>query len=306
MAERWGKKYIDKRDWQKYNEELVVRGEFYLDLEHVGSWEDELEEMNKDKRGKPFEFPESLIKLQATWHQLVDYRGVEGITRKLADYGLIPQFNDFSTTNRRVNKLDTEFELPEGSVVCAATDGTGLKAENGGNYRERMYGKKRKKYVKVIITANPKTKKLIACDVSIEGEGDSEPKTALKHVKQLEANGKKVEQFWGDSALDDRDLINHLAKGGAKIAIKPRRLDTSDAPESQERKMLVDDFNAKEYEKWASDLQYGLRWVGTEGIFSAVKRKFGEKIRSKRPENMCSEAKRKFWVYELMREYALV
>jgi hypothetical protein len=313
MAKRWGKKFVDKRDWKEYNEELVVRGEFYLDLDWAKSWDKELEEMNRGKRGAQFEFPESLIRLQAVWYQWIDYRGLEGITRKLSERGLVPAYNDHSTINRRVNKTSIGFELPKEGLVCASTDGTGMKIGNAGSYREHKYRNKdksrkkdkRKRYVKVIITANPNTKDLLACDVSIEGEGDSEPDAALKHVKQLEENGNKIEQFWGDSALDDRGLINHLAKGGAKIAIKPRRLDTSDAPDSQERKKLVDDFNAKGYRKWAKGLRYGLRWVGTEGIFSAVKRKFGERLRSKGHENMCFEAKRKFWAYETMRKYAI-
>ncbi|HID42402.1 MAG TPA: hypothetical protein EYP30_01275 [Archaeoglobaceae archaeon] len=93
---RWGEEFIDNRDWVGYNEELVVRGEFYLDLDWVKSWNKELKEMNKGKVGARFEYPESMIKLQAVWHQWVDYRGIEGITRKLAGLGLIPQFNDFN------------------------------------------------------------------------------------------------------------------------------------------------------------------------------------------------------------------
>lgn len=62
--ERWGpnKKYL--RDWIDYNEELVVRGEFLLDLDWVESWVAELEQMNYKKQGRQYEFPDSMIKLQ--------------------------------------------------------------------------------------------------------------------------------------------------------------------------------------------------------------------------------------------------
>ena len=60
----------------------------------------------------------------------------------------------------------------------------------------------------------------------------------------------------------------------------------------------------KGYKKWARKRQYGLRWNGTEGIFSAVKRKFGERTRSHKIENACSEVKRKFWAYDKVKEYA--
>ncbi len=140
-AGRWGDVFVDDRDWGAYNEELVVRGNFYLDVDWVESWDRELEEMNRGKRGSPFEFPWSLIRLQGVWHQWVDYRGVEGITRKLAGYGLIPEFNDFSTINRRVNKIDLDFQLPREGEVDVSTDGTSTKMCNGGSHRERKYGR---------------------------------------------------------------------------------------------------------------------------------------------------------------------
>ena len=50
MRKRWGKKFVDKRNWKKYNEELVVRGEFYIDFDWAESWNNELEQMNKGKK----------------------------------------------------------------------------------------------------------------------------------------------------------------------------------------------------------------------------------------------------------------
>jgi hypothetical protein len=43
---------------------------------------------------------------------------------------------------------------------------------------------------------------------------------------------------------------------------------------------------------------------GTEGIFSAVKRIFGEKLRSRSVEGMCLEAKRRFQIRQKMKTYA--
>jgi hypothetical protein len=73
----WGKrsKKKDTRDWKRYNEELVVRGEFYLDFEFVPNWNEELKEMNRRKRGGQYKFPDSFIKWQAVWKQWIDYRG---------------------------------------------------------------------------------------------------------------------------------------------------------------------------------------------------------------------------------------
>src|SRR3989338_8465755 len=137
---RWGKKKKYLRDWHAYNEELVRRGTFYLDFEWAKSWKKELAGMNKNKVGAPYQFPESLIELQAVWHQLVNYRGVEGITRAVVEAGKLPQYNDFSTINRRVNKMNTKIMLPEKGDIYAATDGTGTKLNMSGEYFEAKYG----------------------------------------------------------------------------------------------------------------------------------------------------------------------
>lgn len=51
------------RDWKKYNESLVRRGEMLLDFSVIDEWETELEKANRDKVGEPFHYPEGLIRL---------------------------------------------------------------------------------------------------------------------------------------------------------------------------------------------------------------------------------------------------
>jgi hypothetical protein len=48
-----------RRNWKGYNEQLVRRGEILLDLDFLRSWNKELEEMNRDKLGRPYEYPAS-------------------------------------------------------------------------------------------------------------------------------------------------------------------------------------------------------------------------------------------------------
>src|SRR5690554_2077400 len=60
QKERWGRPYPDNRDWSIYNERLVKRGEFYLSLDFIDQWDDQLAQMNAGKRGRPFQYPESL------------------------------------------------------------------------------------------------------------------------------------------------------------------------------------------------------------------------------------------------------
>lgn len=307
---RWkpssGRPYEVNINWKKYNEELVVQGEFLLDFEWINKgWKREVKEMNNKKRGAPFKFPDSLIRLQSVWHQWIDYREIEGITRRVVDMAQIPDFNDYSTINRRVNKLEVDFQLPKQGFVSVATDGSGIKLNEAGEYREDKYGrKKQKKYIKVTISANPLTGDMIDCDVIMEGEGPSEGEFAQKHMQRQIDNGIIIDKFWGDGLFDAKYLFNFLEKYGIGAAIKIRENAADKADGSMRRAREVAEYKAKGYKNWARDKQYGKRWLGTEVKFSAVKRKFGEKVRSKKRENKLKEVKRRVWAYETIRLYA--
>ena len=123
LNKRWGKKFEDHRDWPVYNEQLVKRSECLIDLDWVIGWNDELENMNENKRGHPYQFPNSLIRLQVVWHvKEIAYRMIEGITRKLVEISDLPAYNHCSTVNRRVNRLDVHLEIPPGSVIEVGFD----------------------------------------------------------------------------------------------------------------------------------------------------------------------------------------
>lgn len=301
---RWGKKRKYPRDWQQYNEELVRRGTFYLDFAWAKGWNKELRLMNEQKVGAPYQFPESLIELQAVWHQLVNYRGVEGVTRAVVEAGKLPQYNDFSTINRRVNRMSTKIALPERGDIYAATDGTGTKLNMSGEYFEEKYWSGKKRFIKVIITADPITKNLLKVDASLEGEELSEPQVAMNHLAELEAEGYHILKFWGDGSFDVHELFDFLDFYNIDSAIKIGKDAIIDPGGSVRRNIEVRIFQELGYEKWAKAKEYGKRWLGTEGIISATKRLFGERVRSKLEENMLKEAKSKFWAYAKIREYA--
>jgi hypothetical protein len=231
---RWGNKFIDKRNWKSYNEELVVRGEFLLPIDMFDNWYEELDKMNEDKKGRPYEFPESFIKIQAVWHQWVDYRGLEGIARSLEKLCLIPYHDDYTTIWHRVHGMRPEIKLPTYEVE-AGSDETGFKTGNAGEYRTYVYGNLRRKYVKVIITADIKSKKLIAVDAKI-GEV-SEPKVAAKHIKLLKENGIKLKKFYGDGAYDTNKIFNSI--GDAESAIKIRKNATTYRCKGRRRRQEV-------------------------------------------------------------------
>ncbi len=128
---------------------------------------------------------------------------------------MIPYHDDYTTIWQRVHDMRPEIRLPTYDVE-AGSDGTGFKTGNAGEYRTYVYGKIMRKYVKVIITADVRTKKLIAVDAKI-GE-ISEPKVAVKHIELLKEKGIKLKKFYGDCAYDTNEIFNSI--GDAESAIK--------------------------------------------------------------------------------------
>ena len=130
---RWGKKYVDNRDWKTYNNELVKRGEFYINPRFLETWFQETQEMNHGKVGQPYLYPESEIEflgvLKAKGFAL---RELEGIVRALSK-----RFNNFpvisfSQVRRRILKLPLAFAA-KGSNLVVGTDRSGLKVSNRGS-----------------------------------------------------------------------------------------------------------------------------------------------------------------------------
>lgn len=303
IGERWGPNVTYIRNWRKVNEEGVQRGVFYLDFDMVRNWDKELEEMNRGKRGAPFEFPRSLICKQAVWAQLYNYRAVEGITRQVCSFAQIPQYNTYSTIFRRVTALEESFPKPRGRHISTSTDGSGMKMNMSGEYFEEKYGDGKKKFIKVTITADPYDKDLLKVEVSLEGEGLSEPEVAEKHMKELIEEGHKIDKFFMDGAGDSNNLFDFCDQHNIEPIIKIRKNAIIDPGGSWRRGREVEKYHKGSYEKWAKEKHYGRRWPGTEGIFSAVKRIFSERVRSRKIENMCKEVKRRFWCYAVIKRY---
>ena len=94
-----------KRNWPKYNEALVQRGEILLSLESLKGWPQELLQMNRGKNGRPFSYPHSLILflgiLRVVFH--LPYRQLEGLARGLKKLTGIPA-SDYSTLSLRLPK----------------------------------------------------------------------------------------------------------------------------------------------------------------------------------------------------------
>ncbi|KXB08526.1 hypothetical protein AKJ56_01050 [candidate division MSBL1 archaeon SCGC-AAA382N08] len=280
------------RDWKKYNEELVKRGEFYLSPDFLKNWDEELKGMNEGKVGRPYKFPESYVQFAALWYEFfhLPYRQLEGALRKLSE--LIPELevSNYSRLCRRFKEL--EFEIPQSEdKVVAAVDATGVKVTNRGEWLRKYHKKERRGWIKVHVAVDVESKELLSIEVTDEKTGDSEVFEDL--VEDLD-----LENCIADGAYDSEEIFEILKEKGVDPppAVKLRKnANTGLSP----RGKAAREFHKLGYEKWKEKHNYGKRW-SVEGFFSAVKRCFGETVRAATPEGMVREVKRKFALYNLV------
>ncbi len=297
------KKYVDHRNWPEYNEQLVVRGKFYLDFSFVKNWDKELERMNKGKEGALYKFPDSYMRWLSVWKQWTDYRSLEGISRALAEQGIIPSFQDYSATWGRIHGFVPEIRLPSYKELNTATDLTGMKPKNGGQYLEFKYGRKgRGKYIVVIITVDVKHKKLLKIEAHVEGEGPTEPDIGMKQNKELMEKGYKIHKHSADGRYDTDKNFDFWEENNTETAIPPRRNAKIRRSKSKRRKKEIRTFRRLGFKRWYHAKNYGDR-LAVEGENSGVKRKFGENLVSKLENSLCAEAIQKFWAYDMLKDY---
>lgn len=300
-GERWGPKYVDKRDWPVYNRQLIKRGEYLLDVDLLENWDEELLIMNKDKVGAPFRFPKSLIHLQAIWHvKRMPFRMIEGMTIQLVELARLPDSNSYSTVNRRVNALPFELEIPKGDNLTVFADGTSFRVVEGGEYLREKYGKKNRRWVQVVILGDPVSKEPVSFEVNIIQS--SELVSAKEQLAGLKKQGIPIATFGGDGAFDEINLWNWIDFMNMKSIIKPDANAKEDS-ESALRNMAVKWRNTYGYKKWQKRTGYGHRWPATEGIFSATKVMFGEELHAQSESGLISEAGLKFWAYQKLKRY---
>ena len=264
--------------------------------------------MNSGRRGSPYLFPESFMMFMMIWKQYLDYRGLEGMARSLVDIGIIPYYGDYTTVWHRIHDMKPVLNISGLQSMSIGTDGTGMKTNNAGSYRITKYGDPdamRRKHLVVIITADVRTKRIIGIESHVEGTGLSEPETAQMHVMDAVMKGINVTEFYGDGAFDTNDLFHLMHQIDARPVIKIRKNASTDHHRgSKYRRKAVREYQEKGYRQWTEDNDYGMRWPGTEGIFSAVKRKFGENCVSRSTEGLEAEGYQRIWVYDYINQRA--
>ncbi len=172
------------RNWKKYNESLVKRGEILLDFDVIDNWDSELEKMNEGKEGRKFVYPESFIKLlgymRAYFH--LPYRQTEGVVRAHAA-NTLPSIPDYSRICRRINRLNIKISDNDKSNLyddnfVIAIDSTGVKVTNRGEWIRHKWNVKRG-YLKIHVAVDIKRKRILSLQVTSEQVHDGKGTTQI-------------------------------------------------------------------------------------------------------------------------------
>ena len=302
QKKRWGRKHQDKRNWKEYNEELVMRGYFYINPAFLFTWNEEIKHMNTGKVGEPYLYPNSMIEFLAVLSQKYDDRSLEGIMKGLSEKNNNFPVISYSQINRRVNALNIDFPIKESKNIIigedeVGADASGIKVSNRGEWIRDKW-KIRKGWIKVVVLGNKKGR-VVDVIVGVENELNENESSR----KMIKIHHKTISKFFGDGGLDAKDNFNLCRELKIKPIIKIDKNASDRARQCMTRWKYSQEQKRLGYKKWARKFGYGFRWVCTEGILSAVKRMEGEYVTATKKENMLHEAKMKFWIYERIRRF---
>ncbi len=289
--------------WSDYDEALIRRGEVLLDVGFVSNWEHGLRELNcPGKLGRPFEFPdpyiEFLVFLKIGFK--LPYRMVQGAVRALSKVIRLEEMH-FTHMRRRILRakkpsVKVEENRKTDDPVTLIVDSSGLSTTRKGAYIEKMWRKQKRKFVKLHITVDEKTKKIVEFRVTGSRTADTKKFPPLVKGAAKKKGRKNIAKVYADTAYDSRVNFNLLDNMGVEPAIKVRRGSSTKARGSPARRREVLLSNKLGYEDWKNLKGYGQRWLA-EIAFSAFKRVLGEELSSRKFNAQKTEAAFKVLLY---------
>jgi transposase len=232
-----------------------------------------------------------------------------GVYANVADRGLLSREPSFAVASNLLTRPEVTpilyrllslsalplAGLEDGGAV--APDSTGVQTTSFGGWREEKHGEKReKRWLKVHAMVGTKTHVIIRAVVGEANSGDSPQFEPL-------LRGVLEDGFRPSSVVADR---GYLAKGNYRLAsdlgieayipFKSNSLNRSGhrgSPSAWRKAFFMFQANREEF-----DRNYHKR-SNVEAVFSALKRKFGENVRSRKPVAQVNEILCKLIAYNL-------
>jgi len=291
-----------KRDWRKYNAELIKRGQILIDKSLV---DDCQQHQDKPKRGRPFKYPATLIvsALILRFIFRLPYRQLEGFLKSLLPDSQIPRFTTihhraFSLSQKIESLLKDTFvdfkSLPNEFVIVIDT--TGMKVYNSGEWRSVRFKDSRRKWLKFHVAVEHKTSQVMAFSLTEPSVHDSREGMKLIHevVQASEREGKRVKKVLADKGYDTHKVFNFLSDMGIEAGIIPRK--GSKVRGDSARDNAVRAIRREGKKRYKQRIGYSDRNV-VESFFASFKGMFGESLMSRKWESARLEVFLKVWIH---------
>ena len=212
------------KSWHDYNESLIKRGRVLIDLDFIRSSNEEIKNMNKDKVGTPFQYSDNYIQFLASLKIgfKIPYRTVQGIVRGLSEYVRIEEIH-FTHIRRQILKIKPSvgnLDFQDDDPITLIVDASGLTISKKGDYIEDKWKREKKEFVKLHISVDEKSKKVVSFRITKGNVHDTKKFGPL--VKEA-ASKHDIDKVYGDKAYDNRNNFNTLDKINAEPAIKIRK-----------------------------------------------------------------------------------
>jgi hypothetical protein len=278
-----------KRNWGKYNKQLVARGSclLWIDPKVAKTWT-----VRSGRRGRPA-FSLLVIEMALTLKEAfgIPLRATQGFLQGLINLmGLMLKEPDYTVLCKRARELGKCLRHSARRPTCIIIDSTGLKVYGEGEWRTNRYRlSKHRKWMKFHVGIDPETQQIIACLATDDRTIDA------KAVPSLMADTpRSLEEVIGDGAYDRGSSRKYLFDQGLRTLIPPRHdAVLGNEPYQAERNEIIRQMMAHEDPKegrrlWKQQSGYHRRSL-VESMMSRAKRQFGGRVTTRRPENQAAQ-----------------
>lgn len=279
-----------KRDWSKYNKQLVNRGKinFWVSPQVFKNWK----ASKKKKNGHPFVYGDLLILtmcyLRFKFH--LSLRETEGFFLSLVEImKVLQKIPCYTQLCRRMKTLSLPKELlDKRNVTDIVLDTTGLKVYGEGEWRAEKYGGK-KSWRKLHLVMDLESGKLVLAEVSGEHVHDT---TYLE--KALEKTNRKRGRVLIDGIADSRRCYETVERCNKELLTPPKKGAVLREEKGYEKRNkavkiirgLGGDMLGRSI--WAKLVGYNQR-VQAESMMSRWKRLYGGDLKSRSEERKKAE-----------------
>jgi len=272
-----------KRNWSKYNQDLVKRGSitFFIDQNALNA------KPEANKRGRPRLFAHPLIQLLLVLkiQYRLTYRALEGFSKSILPLlHTCVALPTYSLICKRASKMEALLpKLSSRRPRVVLIDASGIKVYGEGEWKVKVHGtSKRRKWIKLHIAIDARSQEIIELEVTHGHRAD-----CAVGPKIIEKLPKSIKTVMGDGGYDTKHCRKVIEKVGARELIPPRRNSKISRDLERRNRALLEikglggDNLAREI--WGKLTGYSRRAL-VETSFSRLKRLYGERFYSKKME----------------------